>query len=198
MKTSKYNASFQQLLKKALFKASEANDLGIPTRMLSHFCSQGSIERVSRGIYRSVAFDTGLDMTIEDLILTASSISNGVVCLISALCLYELTDQIMREYWIAIPNADKSPVRPHARIIRMRNILLGQTTLKIGDYEIKIFDRERTVVDAFRFLSDEIAIKALQAYLKFSPSHKPDILKLSQYAKTLRVNLTPYIMALTT
>ena len=50
----------------------------------------------------------------------------------------------------------------------MRNMSLGLTTVKMGKYKVKIFDRERTIVDAFRYLSDEIAIKALQAYLKLS------------------------------
>lgn len=104
----------------------------------------------------------------------------------------------MREYWIAISNADKSPKRPHIRVVRMRNITLGLTTIKIGKYNVKIFDRERTVVDAFRYLSHEIAIKALQSYLKSSTDQKPNLIKLSKYAKDLRINLTPYIMALTT
>ena len=130
--------------------------------------------------------------------ITAASIPHGVVCLISALCYYEMTDQIMREYWIAVPNADRSPKRPYTRIVRMRNTSLGQITVKIGKSQMKIFDRERTVVDAFRYLSQEIAIKALQAYLKPSSKHKPDLAKLSEYAKSLKINLTPYIMALTT
>ena len=134
---------------------------------------------------------------MEDLVLTAASVPNGVVCLSSALYLYEMTDQILREYWIAVPNADKSPKRPHTRIVRMRNMTLGTTTLQLGAHTLKIFDRERTVVDAFRFLSDEIAIKALQAYLA-GHTHKPDLAKLSAYAKTMKVNLSPYLMALTT
>ena len=104
----------------------------------------------------------------------------------------------MREYWIAVPNTDKSPKRPHTRIIRMRNMNLGLTTIKMGKYKVKIFDRERTVVDAFRYLSDEIAIKALQAYLKPSSQKKADLPKLSRYAKALRININSYIMALTT
>lgn len=196
MRTTKYADVLGQLLRKPIFKAPEARQLGIPARMLAHFCNLGIIERMSRGIYRAADFDSGMDMAMEELVFTASSIPNGVVCLVSALFYYEMTDQIMREYWIAVPNANRRPNRPHAHIIRMRNISLGQTTVKIGKYDMKIFDRERTVVDAFRFLSEEIAIKALQAYLK-SPQ-KPDLRKLSEYAKALKVNMAPYIMALTT
>lgn len=80
----------------------------------------------------------------------------------------------------------------------MRNMSLGLRTVKMGKYKVKIFDRERTIVDSFRYLSDEIAIKALQAYLKPSDKQKVDLPKLSRYAKILRININSYIMALTT
>jgi hypothetical protein len=73
---------------------------------------------------------------------------------------------------------------------------LGLTTARIGSLTASIFDRERTVIDAFRFLSSEIAIKALQAYLRRSEKHSPDLGKLRHYAKLLRVNIGPYLMAL--
>lgn len=198
MRTTKYKTQIDTLAKRPLFNAEEARGMGVPARMLAHFCQQGIIERVGRGIYRGVEADTGLDLAIEELVMTAASIPHGVVCLISALCFYEMTDQMMREYWIAVPNEDTSPKRPHTRIVRMRNITLGATKAAVGEYQMSIFDRERSVIDAFRFLSHEIAIKALQAYLKTSENHKPDLQKLGQYAKVLRVDITPYIMALTT
>ena len=80
----------------------------------------------------------------------------------------------------------------------MRNLELGQTEIHVGKNLLKIFDRERTVVDAFRYLSQEVAIKALQAYLRPTANHKPDLNKLIAYAKQLRVNIHPYIVTLTT
>lgn len=144
---------------------------------------------------KDIDFDSAFEW--EDLAITALSIPNGVICLISALGYYGLTDEIMREFWIAIPHATTSPSRENARIVRMRNISFGQTTIKIGSRKIKIFDRERTVVDSFRYLDKETALKALQAYLKVSNDRKPDIDKLLKYAKKLRVDLTPYISAFT-
>jgi hypothetical protein len=37
----------------------------------------------------------------------------------------------------------------------MRNIELGQTEIQVGTTSLKIFDRERTVVDSFRYLTQE-------------------------------------------
>lgn len=198
MKRSKYQSLLKHLLKKPIFNSREAITIGIPSRMLAHFCKKGIIERVGRGLYRVPEASSGVDVDFEELVLTVSSIPKGVICLLSALIYYNLTDQVMREYWIAIPNASKSPKRPHTRIVRMRNMTLGLKTVRMGKFKLKIFDRERTIVDAFRYLSDEIAIKALQAYLLPSHLHKADLPKLLKYAKALRININSYIMALTT
>ena len=79
----------------------------------------------------------------------------------------------------------------------MRNIDLGRIQMMLGEYRVQIFDRERCIVDAFRVLSKEIAIKALQRYFQ-STAVKPDPKKLGAYAKKLRVNITPYILSYTT
>ena len=198
MKNSKYASPLASLLRRPLFKASEARMLGIPTRMLSHYCRIGLIERISRGLYRVLDAPTGVSLDLEELVITALSVPHGVICLVSALCYYRLTDQIMREYWIAIPNKDRSPERPFIRVVRMRNITLGRTSVRIGQYSVKIFDKERTIIDAFRYLSHEVAIKALQMYLKGVGGAKPDLQKLTNYATLLKVPIGPYILALTT
>jgi predicted transcriptional regulator of viral defense system len=197
MNKSKYAESLKQLLKRPVFSSAEGKEAGIPARMLAYFCSKGQIERVGRGIYRVKDSDFDRDFEWGDLVLTALSIPNGVICLISALCYYGLTDEIMREFWIAVPHSTTAPSRENAHIVRMRNTSLGKTIIKIGDQKLKIFDRERTVVDAFRYLDKEVALKALQAYLKISKNTKPDIGKLLKYAKKLRVDLIPYVLAFT-
>lgn len=197
MVKSKYSEALRALSKKVVFSSAEGRKVGIPPRMLAYFCQKGQIEKVSRGMYKIKDIDFHSAFEWEDLAITALSVQNGVICLISALCYYGLTDEIMREFWIAIPHATTSPSRENARIVRMRNISFGQTTVKIGSRKIKIFDRERTVVDSFRYLDKETALKAMQAYLKASNERKPDINKLLNYAKRLRVDLTPYISAFT-
>ena len=198
MTNSKYGQIIKTFAEKAVFTSEEARVAGIPPRMLAYFCQKGLIERISRGIYKGGMAKVDIDFRWEDLALMAMSIPNGVICLISALCYYDLTDQIMREFWIAVPHASKSPKRPKTRIIRMRNIELGQSEIVLGTYHLRIFDKERTVVDSFRYLSYEIAIKSLQEYLKQRKPTKPNLDKLLKYAKILRVNIYPYIMALTT
>ena len=197
MTNSKYANILQALSKKGVFSSSEGRKAGIPPRMLVYFFSKGQIERLGRGMYKIKDVDFNSDFEWEDLALTALSIPNGVICLISALCYYGLTDEIMREFWIAIPHATTVPIRENTRFIRLRNISFGQTTVKIGNQNIKMFDRERTVIDTFRYLDKETALKALKAYLQTNKEAKPDIDKILKYAKKLRVDLNPYISAFT-
>ena len=86
MKNSKYATALAVLLQMPIFKACEARTLGIPSRMLAYYCQKGRIERVSRGLYRVLDIPTDVGLDFEELVLTASSIPHGVICLISALC----------------------------------------------------------------------------------------------------------------
>ena len=194
---SKYYPLLKGLLKKPAFTTAEALEVGVPRHALAYFDMLGLIERVAKATYRDPNYESQADITQEDLALAAFTTLNAIICLISALDIYGLTDQIPREHWLAIPNSQRATTRHLVRAVRMRNTMLGRTTVQIGEYELAIFDRERCIVDAFRYLSPEIAIKALKAYLR-SKDHRPDLRKLQDYAKKLRVNLTPYILSLTT
>lgn len=87
MGSSKYHPALAALSKKNYFKAPEAHALGIPARMLAYFCEQGVLERIGRGIYKSVSPDTGLDLEVEGLALTVMNSSWGDLFNFSALLL---------------------------------------------------------------------------------------------------------------
>lgn len=197
MRPFKYLKQLEQFANSPLFTASEAQKQGIPRHALAYLVEKGILERIYPGAYRFAQYEPEVEFQWENLALVAISIPEGTICLISALCYYDLTDQIMREIWIAVPHQSYSPKRPNTRIIRMRNVTLGKIELVLGEHKVHIFDRERSVVDAFRYLSKEIAIKAIQRYFQ-STTFKPDPKKLGAYAKALRVNITPYILSSTT
>ena len=197
MRPFKYLKQLEQFINVPLFTAVEAEKQGVPRHALAYLIKKGTLERIYPGAYRFSQYEPEVAFQWENLALVATSIPEGVICLISALCYHELTDQIMREIWIAVPHESYPPKRPNTRIIRMRNVTLGKIELVLGEHKVHIFDRERSVVDAFRYLSKEIAIKALQRYFQ-NATHKPDPKKLGAYAKELRINITPYILSSTT
>lgn len=196
MKSMTEFKKLEPLLERPLFRASDAKELGVSSSLLAYYVKQGLIERVARGVYRKPGATPDVDFMWEDLVITANSISSGIVCLVSALSVYELTDEIPRKHWIAIPNATTAPKRKNIKAVRMRDIDTDVTTISLGGENIKIFTKERTLVDAFRFLSKEVAIKALRQAIK--SDKKINLKKLQSLAKKLRVDIDPYLLTVTT
>ncbi|WP_298625313.1 type IV toxin-antitoxin system AbiEi family antitoxin domain-containing protein [uncultured Legionella sp.] len=186
------------LFARPVFYAAEAREAGIHPSRLSYYVKTNRIERIGHGVYRGVESSVDADFQWEDLIIISKSIPQAIVCLVSALTLYELTDEMPREHWIAVPHSTTAPKREHTRIVRMRDMKTGKTLHTIGKETVAIFDRERTIIDAFRYLSKEIAIKALKAAVSGRATKKLDIKKLQQYAIQFRINLEPYILTVTT
>lgn len=179
-----------------LFTLAYARKQGIYPSLIAYYQKTGLLERIGRGLYKVTSAKLHIPPQWEDLVYAVLSIPSGHVCLISALALYDMTDEIPRKHWIAISNKKFPIKRPGTKIVRMRNMQVGQSSINLGEISVPIFDKERTVVDAFRYLSYAVAIKALKAYLG---QGKPDINKLYGYTKKLRVKkIVPYILSLTT
>ena len=199
MKTPDLFRLIQPLLTQASFTAAEAKKLGMTSANLAYYIKKGHVKRLRRGIYQGASFRYPEEhFRWEDLIEAANSTPNGVVCLISALALYDITDQIPREHWIAVPHSASVKKRTLIRILRFRNMELGKTTFNLGGIKLPIFDLERTIIDSFRLLSIEIAIKALKMGLAKKGEGRLDLRKLQEYSKILRYNITPYLMTATT
>lgn len=177
----------------------DAHQHGISSAQLAYYVKKSVIKRLGRGVYQSSDYRyPDENFMWEDLIEAINSVSGGVVCLISALALYDLTDQIARQYWIAIPHSTSIKRSNLFRIIRFRNMSLGKTSFNLNGIEVPIFDRERTIIDSFRLLSQEVAIKALKMALAKRGKDKIDLIKLQRYAKHLKFNIHPYLITATT
>jgi len=105
-------------------------------------CEDGEIERIGHGAYRGTHAPKIQDFRWADLVEAVRLAKDGVVCLTSALAIYELTEEIPRQHWIAIRHETGHRAEPSTKVVRMRNIELGKTTTKLGNVTIPIFDRE--------------------------------------------------------
>ncbi len=186
------------LLKAPSFTSREAAHLGVSASVLAHYTNRGDLERVGRGVYRVVDAPAFEDFRWEDLISAVQSVKDGVICLTSALAIYGLTEEIPRQHWIAIRNSTRHRAADSTKVVRMRNLEMGKTKIKMSGITLSIFDRERTIVDAFRFLSHETAIKALKMAVIKKGKEKIDFERMRKYAKALRVKIEPSLLAVTT
>lgn len=189
----------EPLLKKPFFTARQARKLGISPSLLHHYFRSGRLKRLSRGIYQSSEYKSPEgNFQWEDLIEAVNSVPGGVVCLISALAFYKITDEIPRQHWIAVSHNTSIKRGRLIKIVRLRDMELGKTEINLEGIHLPIFDCERTIIDAFRLLSHETAIKALKMALSSQRKQRIDLKKLEYYARKLRVNITPYLMTVTT
>jgi predicted transcriptional regulator of viral defense system len=191
-------AALNRLLQRPIFTAAEARKVGVHPALLAYYAKLGTIERVSRGVYRNPNVALNVDFQWEDLAIASKGIPEGVVCLTSALAYYGLTEEVPRQHWFAVPHSTTAPRRESCKVVRMRNMTVGKTVEIVGEMKIPFFDRERTIVDAFRYLSLEAAIKALKVSFTSDNQTKPDLRKLRRYAKLLRVPIEPYLLMATT
>lgn len=177
---------FKNRLGNQSFSTRDAVEAGISPRMLSFYVERGEIERVARGVYVFPEFDGEEDFKFQDLALVAKSIKGAVICLISALDYWDITDEIAREYWLAIPNNYPIPTSlEKATFIRPRDLKTGVIERVIAGQKVKITTPERSVCDAFKFLPEETAITALRAYMS-QDKEKVKIDELLDTAKVLK------------
>lgn len=181
----------EQLQHKPFFTTEEARNLGVSTRMLSYWVNKGEIERLQRGVYRFTEDTSTLAPQWADLYRAAIT-NSGVVCLLSALDVYGLTDEFVDEHWIAIENQRGQLHQPSVRFVRVRDIQFEQVKKDIDGFSLPIFSVERTLVDSFRLLDKETALKALKDYCQ-GQAGTPNYSKLHQCAKRLHMDIQPYL-----
>lgn len=170
-------------------------------RNIADLLKEGIIEKVKPGLYKLVNFN--FDQSINrSLIDICNAVPQGIVCLSSALSFYGLTTFNPSEVLIAIPNSWK----PHKIIyppvkfyfFRDRFYSTGILRIKTDGKEVRIYNKEKTVCDMFRYrnkLGMDIALEGLKSYLKLKEAN---INKLRKYAEICQVKtvMIPYVKAI--
>lgn len=187
-----------ELLKRPSFTSKDAKSLGVSAATLAYYVKAGDLVRIGHGVYRGNKAPVTEEFRWEDLIDAVQRTKGGIICLTSALALYGMTEEIPRQHWIAIDHKTRHRSNSSTKVIRMRNLSLGKTAKNVGGISVAIFDRERTIVDAFKYLSRETAVKALKIAVTKKGAEKLSFEKLNQYAYQLKVDMHPYVVAVTT
>jgi len=178
----------------------EALDLGVHPRWLSRLVEEGTIERVSKGVYR---LPQDAETTYESYVAAAHVAPEGVVCLLSALAYYELTTSNPSEVYLAIPRTAWAPKvdYPPIRFFRFspRMMEFGAQVVRVSRDSFSIFNREKTICDSLRHrtvVGQDVVIEALRNYLRAPRIRNID--RLIDTARKCRVEkrIRPYLEAL--
>jgi predicted transcriptional regulator of viral defense system len=159
----------------------------------------GQLEQLARGLYRLADMPP---LSEPDLVTVAKKVPQGVIYLISALAMHEMTTQIPHEVWIAIPRNSEPPRFdfPPTRTARLSEPAygLGIETHELDGFEVKVYSREKTLVDCFRKRNEvgtDVVLEALKSYKSQGRTNFDLVLR---YAKQLRAEkaMRPYLEAL--
>ncbi len=132
----------------------------------------------------------------------ALKIPRGVVCLISALAYHQLTTQIPHEIYVAIPR-DNEPPRldyPPVRVFRFSppSYGVGVETHALDGVSVRIYSREKTLADCFKYRNKIGLDTALEALRLYKEQGRIDVAALLRFAAVCRVAkvMRPYLEAI--
>lgn len=149
-----------------LVRSSDLATLGIPRVALTRAVRRGQLERVGRGLYGLMGRPVSAHGTLAEV---ARRVPNGVVCLLSALRLHELTTQAPFQVWLAIANKAAAPKLgyPPLRLVRFSGSALteGVEEHVIDGVTVRVTGVAKTVADCFKYrhkIGLDVALEALR------------------------------------
>lgn len=184
---------------KGLLRASDLDAIEAPRVVLTRLIEGGLLERVSRGLYR-LPSHPGSEH--EGLATIAAKVPQAVFCLLTALQFHELTTQLPRQVWIAMPRGSHLPRLdyPPIKMVQMTGAVYTagiEEHLRDG-VTLRVYSAAKTVADCFKHRNKiglDVALEALKDARAERMASADD---LWRYAKVCRVAnvMRPYLEAI--
>jgi len=181
--------------------ARELAQAGIHRQVLSRLVAGGELERIARGLYR---LPEQALTEHHGFAIAAAAVTQGVVCLLSALQYHGVGTQLPSEVWIAIDRRARRPALryPPLRIVRYTGAALteGVESHQIEGRKVRIYNVPKTIADCFKYRNKIGLDVALEALRETWRARRFTMDELDHYAAICRVQhvMRPYLEALTT
>ena len=152
------------------FRPHQLAELGVGYQCFRRLVADGTLDRVARGLYRL----SSAEITERySMAAVCARVPRSVVCLLSALQVYEIGTRLPKEVWLAIPHKARAPRLPDMKV-RLLRFSGASWTYGIKDIEFEgvrahITSPERTIVDCFRYerlIGREAAIEAFRESIR--------------------------------
>jgi predicted transcriptional regulator of viral defense system len=138
----------------------------------------------------------------ETLVTIALKMPRAVFCLLTALQFYELTTQLPRQVWIAMPHGSRKPRidYPPLQMIRLtgKTYSEGINTVVCDQVPIRIYSPAKTVVDCFKFRNKiglDVALEALKDVLHQKKATSDELYHFAKIERVQKIIL-PYMEAM--
>jgi predicted transcriptional regulator of viral defense system len=181
---------------KGLLRPVDLEVIGAPRVVLTRMIANGLLERVGRGLYR-LSGSTGSEA--ESLALVATRAPKAVFCLLTALQFHQLTTQLPRRVWIAMPRGSHMPRidYPPLTMVQLSGDAYGNgiEVHQRDQTSLRVYGIAKTIADCFKhrnLIGVDIALEALK---DAQAQSKLNLDELWRYAKICRVTniIRPYL-----
>ena len=183
---------------KGLLRASDLDAIEAPRVVLTRLTAAGLLDRVGRGLYR-LPSHPGSEH--ESLATVATKVPQAVFCLLTALQFHELTTQLPRQVWIAMPRGSHVPRidYPPIKMVQMTGDVYaeGIETVERDGVKLRVYGVAKTVADCFKHRNKIGLDVALEALKDVRTKRRASADDLWRYAKICRVAniMRPYLEA---
>ena len=197
MNPDTYNQRVLDLARlKGMLRTVDVQNAGIPRTILSRLTSSGQLEKIGRGLYR---LPDAQPSEYETLATIATRVPQAVFCLLSALQFHELTTQLPRQVWIAMPRGSHIPKidYPPVKMIQFTGEAYaeGIEIYERDQVKLRVYSVAKTIADCFKHRNKIGLDVAIEALRDARTKKKTSANDLWRYAKICRVTnmMRPYL-----
>ena len=177
-------------------RASVAFKNGVQRRDLYALRDEGSIEVVTRGLFRLASMP---ELESPSLFIVGVKVPQGVVCLESALAFHQLIKQVPDDFSVALV---KGSDKPKIQNVSLKFYLISEPAFSEGieiyrqdGIELRIYSPEKTLADCFKFRNKiglKVCLDGLQEWWRWERKRPALLLKFAKGCKVEKT-IRPYL-----
>ena len=186
------------LAKKGMLRSIDLDTIGVSRVVLTRMNKAGQVDKIGRGLYRLPTQGSEHD----SLTAIATKVPQAVFCLLTALQCHELTTQLPRQVWIAMPRGSHIPKidYPPLKMVQFTGeaYSAGIEEVEREQVKLRIYCVAKTVADCFKHRNKIGLDVALEALKEARAKKVVSADELWRYAKICRVAnvMRPYLEAI--
>ncbi len=181
---------------KGLLRARDLDAIDAPRVTLTRLTAAGLLEKIGRGLYRLPNFQCSEH---EGLVIVATKVPQAVFCLLTALQFHELTTQLPRQIWIAMPRGSHTPRfdYPPINMVQFtgKTYTSGVEEVERDSVKLQVYSVAKTIADCFKYRNKIGLDVALEALKDARTHNRVSVDDIWHFAKVCRVTnvMRPYL-----
>ncbi len=182
--------------RQGLLRARDLGAIDVPRVVLTRLTAAGQLQRVGRGLYR---LPSSHGSAHASLAAVATKVPQAVFCLLTALQLHELTTQLPRQVWIAMPRGSHVPRidYPPLKMVQFTGdaYTAGVEEVVRDGVSLRVYCVAKTVTDCFKHRNKiglDVALEALKDALGRNWATVDEIWRFAKIGRLANV-MRPYL-----